>query len=69
MKNFTIDEYRQIIKYYRKPIPNTIYEVKKKAQMLLNNMLETNITDHNKLIMKFNHRKNIHCKTLKTKYK
>ena len=72
MKNFTINEYKDIIKYYRKPIPKTIYLIKKKGNKLLcNNMLETNINVHNKIlyILKSNHRKNIHCKTLKTKYK
>ena len=69
MVNFSINEYKDVIKFYRKPMPHNIHDIRKKAQMLLNNMLETNLTDHKKLIMKFNHRKNIHCKTLKKKDK
>ena len=72
MVNFTINEYRQIIKFYKKTMPKTIHHIKKKAKiLLLNKMLETNINNHNKIIykLKSKHRKNIHCKTLKTKDK
>ena len=68
MKNLSINEYKDIIKYYKKTIPKTIYQVKKKAKILLCNMLETNVTD-NKKLMKMNRRgnKNIN-RTLKKKY-
>ena len=73
MKNLSINEYRDIIKYYHVTMPHNIHHIKKKGQMLLNKMLETNINVHNKIRykLKSNHRKNIHCKTLKkkTKYK
>ena len=68
MKNLSINEYKDIIKYYKKTIPKTIYQVKKKAKILLCNMLETNLNDHNKILykLKSKHRKHIN-KTLKTK--
>jgi len=68
MKNFTIDEYRQIIRFYKKPMPQTIHRIRNKAKILLCNMLETNVTD-NKKLMKMNRRgnKNIN-RTLKKKY-
>jgi hypothetical protein len=68
MKNFTIDEYRQIIRFYKKPMPQTIHRIRNKAKILLCNMLETNLNDHNKILykLKSKHRKHIN-KTLKTK--
>ncbi len=65
MINFSINEYKHVIKFYRKTMPKTIYHIKKKAKiLLLNKMLETNITVHKRLIMKMDRRKNIN-KTLK----
>ena len=64
MVNFTINEYKDIINFYNKPMPHSIHLIKKKANKLLcNNMLETNITVHKKLIMKMNRCKNMN-KTL-----
>ena len=69
MIKFSINEYRQIIRFYKKPMPHTIYLIKKKGNKLLcNNMLETNINNHNKILykLKSNHRKNKNInKTLK----
>jgi hypothetical protein len=65
MVNFSINEYKDIIKYYKKTIPKTIYKVRNKAKKLLAyKMLETNITENKRLIMKMNRRGNKN-KTLK----
>ena len=69
MINFSINEYKDIIRFYNKPMPHNIHCIKKKAKKLLcNNMLETNINNHNKILykLKSKHRKHIN-KTLKTK--
>jgi hypothetical protein len=66
MKNLSINEYKDIIKFYKKTMPKTIFKVKKKGQMLLYNMVQTNITDQKMLFMKMNRRKNIN-RTLKYK--
>ena len=53
MINFSINEYKDIINYYNKPIPHNIHLIKKKANKLLcNNMLKTNINVHNKILYK-----------------
>ena len=69
MINFSINEYKDIIRFYNKPMPHNIHCIKKKAKKLLcNNMLETNINNHNKILykLKSNHRKNKNInKTLK----
>ena len=65
MINFSINEYKDIIKFYNKPMPHSIHLIKKKANKLLAyNMLQTNVTVHKKLFMKMNRCKNIN-KTLK----
>lgn len=39
VKKITIDGYRQIIRYFNRPIPNNIYKIKSEANYLLANRM------------------------------
>lgn len=75
-KYFTINDYKDIIKYYDVSMPQNIHNIKKKANnLLVYKMCQTNFTENKKfmlicLIMKnkrilSNNRKKRICKTLK----
>lgn len=73
---FSINDYKDIIKYYNVSMPQNIHNIKKKANnLLVYKMCQTNFTENKKfmficLIMKnkrilSNNRKKRICKTLK----
>ena len=38
-KNLTLDEYSEILKYYNKKRPTSIYKLKKQANYIMNEMM------------------------------